>query len=134
IKKILERSGEHDLRKIWPNLELYIHGGVSFAPYRKQFEDLIPHKDMYYLETYNASEGFFAAQDKLYIDGMLLFLNHGIFYEFMPIEEQGKAFPETLQLKDVELDKNYALVVSTTGGLWRYIVGDTVKFVSTDPY
>jgi len=134
IKKILERSGEHDLRKVWPNLELYIHGGVSFAPYRKQFEDLIPHKDMYYLETYNASEGFFAAQDKLLIDGMLLFLNHGIFYEFMPIEEYGKEHPETLQLRDIELDKNYALVVSTTGGLWRYVVGDTVKFVSTDPY
>ncbi len=134
IKKILERSGEHDLRKIWPNLELYIHGGVSFTPYRKQFEDLIPHKDMYYLETYNASEGFFAAQDKLYIDGMLLFLNHGIFYEFMPIEELGKAHPETLQLKDIELDKNYALIISTTGGLWRYLVGDTIRFVSTDPY
>lgn len=134
IKRILEQHGENDLRNIWPNLELYIHGGVSFAPYRRQFEALIPHGDMHYLETYNASEGFFAAQDDLTQDGMLLFLNHGIFYEFMPIEEYGSDKPLTVPLKDVELGKNYALIISTTGGLWRYIVGDTVQFTSTHPY
>lgn len=134
IKRILEISGEHDLRKIWPDLELYIHGGVSFAPYRKQFEELIPGGGMHYMETYNASEGFFAAQDDLNQEGMLLFLNHGIFFEFMPVEEYGKEFPETLQLKEVETGKNYALVISTNAGLWRYIVGDTVQFTSLNPF
>ncbi len=134
IKKILERSGEHDIRKVWPNLELYIHGGVSFKPYRNQFEALIPNANMHYLETYNASEGFFAAQDKLDEEGMLLFLNHGIFYEFMPTDEYGKEHPRTLQLKEVELGKNYALVISTTGGLWRYIIGDTIQFTSLEPF
>lgn len=134
IKRILEISGEHDLHKIWPDLELYIHGGVSFAPYRKQFEELIPGSGMHYMETYNASEGFFAAQDDLRQEGMLLFLNHGIFFEFMPVEEYGKEFPETLQLKDVEPGKNYALVISTNAGLWRYIVGDTIQFTSLSPF
>lgn len=134
IKRILEIAGEHNLHKVWPNLELYIHGGVSFAPYRKQFEALIPSDKMHYMETYNASEGFFAAQDDLDEEGMLLFLKHGIFFEFMPLEEQGKPFPRTLQLQEVETGKNYALVISTTGGLWRYIVGDTVQFTTTAPY
>jgi len=134
IKRILDISGEQDLRKIWPNLELYIHGGVSFAPYRRQFEALIPSPGMHYMETYNASEGFFAAQDDLSQEGMLLFLNHGIFYEFMPMEEYGKENPQTLQLKEVETGKNYALVISTNGGLWRYLVGDTVQFTSLKPF
>ncbi len=133
IKRIFEIAGTDDLRKIWPNLELYIHGGVSFKPYRNQFQQFIPHTDMNYLETYNASEGFFAAQDE-HEDGMLLFLNHGIYYEFMPMEEYGKAHPETLTLKDVELNKNYALVVNTNAGLWRYVVGDTIQFTSLSPY
>lgn len=134
IKRILEVSGEKDLRKIWPNLELYIHGGVSFAPYREQFAHLIPSQNMYYLETYNASEGFFAAQDDLNADGMLLFLNHGIFFEFMPMEEYGKECPQTIQLKEVELGKNYALIINTNSGLWRYLVGDTIQFTSLNPY
>lgn len=134
IKRILEISGEHDLHKIWPNLELYIHGGVSFMPYRKQFEALIPSANMRYMETYNASEGFFAAQDNINEEGMLLFLNHGIFFEFMPMEEYGKEEPQTLALREVETGKNYALVISTNGGLWRYLVGDTVQFTSTEPY
>ena len=134
IKRILEIAGEKDIRKIWPNLELYIHGGVSFTPYRKQFEQLIPGSGMQYMETYNASEGFFAAQDNLSQEGMLLFLNHGIFFEFMPMEEYGKDHPDTLSLKEVELGKNYALVISTNGGLWRYLVGDTVQFTSLSPY
>lgn len=135
IKKILERSGAANLSEIWPNLELYMHGGVSFTPYADQFHQLIPSPLMRYLETYNASEGFFAAQDQvLHSEGLLLFLNHGIFYEFMPMEEYGKPHPETLQLQDVELGKSYALVISTNGGLWRYIVGDTIEFTTRYPF
>lgn len=134
IKRIFEIAGTNNLHDVWPNLELYIHGGVSFSPYRKQFEQFIPSSSMHYLETYNASEGFFAAQDDVTADGMLLFLNHGIFYEFMPMEEYGKPAPRTLQLKEVELGKKYALVISTNGGLWRYLVGDTIQFTSLAPY
>jgi hypothetical protein len=110
-----------------------MHGGVSFVPYREQFRQLIG-KDIQYLEMYNASEGFFAAQDSPDADGMLLFTRHGIFYEFMPIEEYGKKFPHTVGLNKVELGKQYAPVISTTGGLWRYIIGDTIQFSSLAPY
>lgn len=134
IKRILEISGAKHIQEVWPNLELYIHGGVSFKPYRNQFEAFIPSASMHYLETYNASEGFFAAQDDLNDEGMLLLLNHGIYYEFMPMEEYGKEQPQTLSLKEVETGKNYALVISTNGGLWRYLVGDTVQFTSLAPY
>jgi len=134
IKRIFELTGTNNLLDVWPNLELYIHGGVSFRPYRKQFEQYIPSPGMHYLETYNASEGFFAAQDHIGADGMLLFINHGIYYEFMPMEEYGKEHPETLTLKEVELNKNYALVINTNGGLWRYLVGDTIQFTSLAPY
>ncbi|MEJ7672806.1 MAG: GH3 auxin-responsive promoter family protein [Chitinophagaceae bacterium] len=112
---------------------MYIHGGVSFVPYREQLDRLIG-KPINYLEIYNASEGFIAAQDKLDEDGMLLFTDHGIFYEFMPVDEYGKDDPQTIGLKDVELNKNYALVISTNGGLWRYLIGDTVQFTSLQPY
>ena len=135
LKRILEKTGKQDIREVWPNLELYIHGGVSFKPYHNQFRQLIPHEDMHYVETYNASEGFFAAQDTVNCEeGMLLFLNHGIFFEFMPMEEAGKQFPETLSLREVELDTNYALIISTNSGLWRYILGDTIKFTSLNPF
>jgi hypothetical protein len=134
IKRILEISGAKYITDVWPDLELYIHGGVSFKPYRKQFEAFIPSPDMHYLETYNASEGFFAAQDDIEADGMLLFLNHGIYYEFMPMEEYGSDNPRTLSLKEVELGKNYALVLNTNCGLWRYLVGDTIQFTSRAPY
>lgn len=134
IRRILEISGAKDLHEVWPNLELYIHGGVSFKPYRKQFEAFIPSPNMRYLETYNASEGFFAAQDDLEQEGMLLFLNHGIYYEFMPMEEYGKENPETISLKDVEVNKNYGLIINTTCGLWRYMVGDTIQFTSKNPF
>ncbi len=133
IKRILEISGKQTLAEVWPHLELYLHGGVSFVPYREQFKKLIG-KDINYLETYNASEGFFAAQESHSEEGLLLFTQHGIFYEFMPIEEYGKKFPETVGLDKVETNKNYALIISTTGGLWRYIVGDTVQFTSLKPY
>lgn len=134
IKRIFEITGKTNLLEVWPNLELYIHGGVNFTPYRRQFEQFIPSSKMRYRETYNASEGFFAAQDRDDEEGMLLFLNHGIFYEFMPTEEYRKEKPRTLTLKDVELYRNYALVISTNGGLWRYLVGDTIQFTSLDPF
>ena len=133
IKRILEISGKQYLKDVWPNLELYIHGGVSFVPYRDQLDRLIG-KPINYLEIYNASEGFFAAQDKPNEEGMLLFTDHGIFYEFMPVEEYGKREPKTVGLKDVVINKNYALIISTNGGLWRYLIGDTIQFTSLDPY
>jgi hypothetical protein len=110
-----------------------MHGGVSFTPYREQFQKIIG-KPINYLEMYNASEGFFAAQDIPGEEGMLLFVDHGIFMEFMPIEEYGKQFPDTIGLSEVELNKNYALVISTNGGLWRYLLGDTIQFTSLDPF
>ena len=134
IKRIFEITGTNNLLDIWPNLELYIHGGVNFTPYRRQFEQFIPSPNMHYRETYNASEGFFAAQDKEDEDGMLLFLNHGVFYEFMPMSEYGKENPQTLTLKEVETYKNYAIVISTNGGLWRYLMGDTIHFTSLAPF
>lgn len=133
IKRILEITGKSTLKEVWPQLELYMHGGVSFTPYKEQFKKLIG-ADINYLETYNASEGFFAAQDDPTQDGMLLFLQHGIFYEFMPVEEYGKDNPQTIGLKEVELGKNYALVISTNGGLWRYLLGDTIQFTTLFPF
>lgn len=133
-KRILEITGKQNLLEVWPNLELYIHGAVNFGPYREQFSKLIPSPNMYYLETYNASEGFFAIQDQPGSNDLLLMLDYGIYYEFMPLEELGKDFPHTLALSEVELDKNYALVISTNAGLWRYMIGDTVKFTSLYPF
>jgi len=133
IKRILEITGKSTLKEVWPNLELYIHGGVSFVPYKEQFKKLIG-EGCCYLEMYNASEGFFAAQDTPDEEGMLLFLQNGIFYEFMPIEEYGKDQPITIGLEKVETGKNYALVITTNGGLWRYLIGDTIQFTSTYPF
>ena len=133
LKRILEITGKQNIHEVWPNLELYLHGGVSFVPYREQFEKIIG-KPIAYLESYNASEGFFAAQDDITKDGMLLMADHGIFYEFMPLEEAGKKHPKTLQLNEVEQGKNYALIISTLGGLWRYVLGDTIRFVSLNPF
>jgi hypothetical protein len=133
LKRILDIKQKKTIAEVWPNLELYINGGVSFIPYRKQFEEVIG-KQINFLEIYNASEGFIAAQEKPDDEGMLLFTEHGIFYEFMPVEEYGKANAKTLGLTSVELDKQYAIVISTTGGLWRYIMGDTVLFTSLNPY
>ena len=133
IKRILEIAGKQTLKEVWPNLELYLHGGVSFTPYREQFKKLIG-ANINFLNMYNASEGFFAAQNNPNDEGMLLFLQHGIFYEFMPIEEHGKADPQTIGLNDVEVGKQYALIISTNGGLWRYMVGDTIQFTSLNPF
>ncbi len=134
LKKILEITGRSDVLEVWPKLELFIHGGVSFTPYREQYNKLIPSDSMYYLETYNASEGFFAIQDIENSEEMLLMLDYGIFYEFIPMEELNKDFPKTITLEQVEKGKNYALIISTNGGLWRYLIGDTVQITNTMPY
>ena len=133
MKRILEITGKQTIGEVWPNLELYMNGGVSFIPYREQFEKIIG-KPINYLEIYNASEGFIAAQVKPNDDGLLLFTEHGIFYEFMPVSEYGDKHAKTLSLNHVKLNTNYAIVISTTGGLWRYIMGDTVSFTSLNPY
>jgi len=133
FKRILEITGKKNISEVWPSLELYIHGGVSFKPYREQFNRLIG-KKINYLEMYNASEGFIAAQENPDDEGMLLFVDHGIFMEFMPVSEYGNKDPRTIGLRKVELGKNYAPVISTNGGLWRYLLGDTIRFTSLDPY
>ncbi len=133
-KKVLEVTGKKNLLEVWPNLELFIHGAVSFAPYKDQFRELIPSPDFHYVETYNASEGFFGIQDRLSANDMLLMLDYGVFYEFMPMEEYGKDDPRTIQLEDVELNINYAIVISTNAGLWRYLIGDTIRFTNKHPY
>lgn len=133
FRRILEITGKSTIGEVWPSLELYMHGGVSFTPYREQFQKLIG-KKINFLEMYNASEGFFAAQDDPREEGMLLFTDHGIFMEFMPVEEYGKKHPETIGLKDVKIGKNYALIISTNGGLWRYLLGDTIQFTSLKPF
>ncbi len=143
IKHIFETTGKNNLLEIWPNLELFVHGGVNYTPYREQFKKIIPSDKMNYLETYNATEGFFTIQDEPASDDMLLMLDYGIFYEFIPVEKspsqtlpKGEGFLDikTLSLDEVELNTNYALVISTNAGLWRYIIGDTVKFTSKFPF
>ena len=133
FKRILELTGKKTIAEVWPSLELYMHGGVSFIPYKEQFQKLIG-KKINYLNLYNASEGFFAAQDIPGEEGMLLFVDHGIFMEFMPVNEYGKNNPQTIGLQDVEPGKNYALVISTNCGLWRYLLGDTIQFTSLKPF
>jgi hypothetical protein len=133
LKRILEITGKKNVKEVWPSLELYMHGGVSFVPYRQHFERLIG-APINYMEMYNASEGFFAAQDDLTQEGMLLMCDHGIFYEFMPTSEFDKENPETIQLDEVEIGRNYAPVITTNGGLWRYVLGDTIQFTSLNPF
>ncbi len=133
--KVLEVSGKSNLKEVWPNLELFMHGGVSFEPYREQFKKLIPDPNMNYVETYNASEGFFGIQDQVNSDEMLLMLDYGVFFEFIPMSSfNGVDSTEVFSLEDVELGINYAIVISTNGGLWRYIMGDTIRFTSATPY
>ncbi len=134
INYILNHTGKKHLLEIWPNLELFIHGGVSFSPYREQFQKLIPSNEMHYLEAYNASEGFFAIQDEPDKNDMLLMLDYGIFYEFIPMEDFYNPHPKALSIDKVETGKNYAIVISTNAGLWRYIIGDTIKFTSLYPH
>ena len=134
LNKVLEITGKNNILEVWPNLELFLHGGVSFSPYRAQFERIIPNPKMNYLENYNASEGFFAFNDDLSRDDMLLVLDSGVFYEFISLEELNKDYPRALLVSEVEIGKTYALAISTNGGLWRYLIGDTVKITSLKPF
>ncbi|HNV67283.1 MAG TPA: GH3 auxin-responsive promoter family protein [Bacteroidales bacterium] len=134
IRHILETTGKANLHEVWPNLEVFFHGGVSFAPYREQYRKLLPDPKMHYMETYNASEGFFAIQDDLTDSSMLLMLDYGVYYEFIPADEFGTDNPRTLSIGEVERGVNYAMVISTDGGLWRYAIGDTVEFTSLYPH
>ncbi|MBX9851967.1 MAG: GH3 auxin-responsive promoter family protein [Cytophagaceae bacterium] len=134
LERILQLTGKKNLLEVWPNFETFYHGAVSFIPYRELFRKFFPDNRILYIETYNASEGFFGMQDRLRADDMLLMLDHGIFYEFIPAEEADSENPRIITLDQVELNNNYALVISTNGGLWRYKIGDTVKFTSLSPY
>jgi len=134
INNILESTGKQSLFEVWPNLEVYFHGGVSFEPYRDQYRKVLPRHDFKYYEIYNASEGFFALQDKNERSDLLLMLDYGIFYEFIPMNCYGEPDQKIIPLSEVEKGKNYAIVITTNSGLWRYRVGDTVRFTSIDPY
>ncbi|RDV14339.1 hypothetical protein DXT99_14525 [Pontibacter diazotrophicus] len=135
LKRILEVTGKSNILEVWPNLELFTHGAVAFGPYRKLFRDIIPSNKMNYLEVYNASEGFFGIQDQAGTeDEMLLMLDYGVYYEFIPMDQYEEEQPKTLTLDQVELGKNYAIVISTNAGLWRYKIGDTIRFTSLSPY
>lgn len=133
--RILEITGKKNMREVWPNLELFMHGGVNFEPYREQFKKIIPFKDMHYVETYNASEGFFGIQDQLDQTDLLLMLDYGIYFEFIPMDSFDGIHSKTVcSIDEVEAGVNYALVISTNAGLWRYLLGDTIRFTSTLPY
>jgi len=134
LRRILEITGKRNILEVWPNMEVFFHGGVNFSPYKKQFEELIPSDEMNYMETYSASEGFFGLQDKTDSDEVLLMLDYGIYYEFLPTDQLETEPPKALSLDEVEQEKNYALVISTNAGLWRYLIGDIVKFTSLNPY
>ncbi|MEX2596505.1 MAG: GH3 auxin-responsive promoter family protein [Salibacteraceae bacterium] len=135
LNRVLERTGKSTISEVWPNLEWYVHGGVSFTPYRDRFRTIIGDGNpIRYSETYNASEGFFGIQDDTSRRDLLLMLDYGIYYEFMPLEELGKKHPNTLRLDEVELGVNYAIIISTNGGLWRYLIGDTIQFTTLNPF
>ncbi|GGC76701.1 hypothetical protein GCM10011508_00180 [Flavobacterium lutivivi] len=134
LNRILTETGKENLLELWPNLEVYFHGGVSFEPYREQYKKILPSSDFKYYEIYNASEGFFAIQDLNYSNDLLLMLDYGIFYEFIPMETFGTPQQKIIRLSEVELFKNYAMVITTNSGLWRYMIGDTVRFTSLKPY
>ncbi|MCK9218625.1 MAG: GH3 auxin-responsive promoter family protein [Bacteroidales bacterium] len=134
FKRILEMTSKKNLLEVWPNFELFIHGGVNFSPYQEQFYQLLPSSKINYLETYNASEGFFGIQDRRKADDMLLMLDYGIYYEFIPVDKLSSDNPQCLSLWDVDLQTNYAIVITTNAGLWRYLIGDTIQFTSLSPY
>ena len=134
LVRVMELSGKKHLEEVWPNLEVFFHGGIAFTPYRPQYEQLITSPNMHYMETYNASEGFFGIQSDPGDASMLLMTDYDVFYEFIPMDEYGTEHPTVLPLEAVELDKNYAVLISTSCGLWRYMIGDTVKFTSRQPY
>tara|TARA_R110002050_G_scaffold184989_4_gene318840 strand:+ start:14970 stop:16484 length:1515 start_codon:yes stop_codon:yes gene_type:complete len=134
LNNVLETTGKQSLHDVWPNLEVYFHGGVSFTPYKDQYKKILPRKDFKYYEIYNASEGFFAIQDKNNSSELLLMLDYGIFYEFIPIDIYATPEEKAIPLSDVKLNQNYAVIITTNAGLWRYKIGDTIRFTSTDPY
>jgi len=134
LNRILNENRKTNLFDLWPNLEVYFHGGVSFEPYREQFKRILPNQDFKYYEIYNASEGFFAIQDLNNSSDLLLMLDYGIFYEFIPMDTFGTPNQKTIPLSQVEIGKNYAIVITTNSGLWRYLIGDTVRFTSISPY
>ncbi len=134
MNKVLEETGKGNLLEIWPNLEVYFHGGVSFEPYREQYKKILPTSSFKYYEIYNASEGFFAIQDLNNSNDLLLMLDYGIFYEFIPMSVFGTSDEKSLRLSDVEMNINYAILITTNAGLWRYLLGDTVRFTSLNPY
>jgi len=134
LERILEITGKKNIKEVWENLEVFVHGAVAFTPYREYFNQLVGPTGLDYLETYNASEGFFGLQEDLGRDDMLLMLDYEVFYEFIPIGELDKEFPKSYTINEVELNKNYAMIISNNSGLWRYMIGDTVKFTSKNPY
>ncbi len=134
LQRILEITGKENILEVWPNLEMFGHGAVAFGPYRDTFKNLLPSNDMHYMEIYNASEGFFGIQDTTEPDEMLLMLDYGVYYEFIPLNEVGKDDPKVIGLDQVEVGENYALLITTNGGLWRYLIGDTIRFTSTNPF
>lgn len=134
LNTVLETTGKHNLHDIWPNLEVYFHGGVSFVPYKEQYKKILPKKDFRYYEIYNASEGFFAIQDQNDSNELLLMLDYGIFYEFIPMDVYATGAEKAIPLSEVKLNQNYAVIITTNAGLWRYKIGDTVKFTSLNPY
>jgi hypothetical protein len=134
LRRILDITGKQNILEVWPNLEVYTHGGVSFTPYRETFQELIPKKDFVYWEIYNASEGLFATQSEIGAEDMLLLLQNGVYYEFLPESEWQSPHPMTIPLSEVEVGRHYAPVITTNAGLWRYIPGDTVQFTATNPY
>jgi hypothetical protein len=134
IKQILAYTGKTNLLDVWPNLEVFFHGGISFTPYREQYKKLIAGNQMNYMETYNASEGFFGLQDDLLSSDMLLMLDYGIFYEFIPADKINSDSPPVYTIGEVKKGVNYAIIISTNGGLWRYMMGDTIVFTCIDPH
>ena len=134
LQRVMELSGKQHLVEVWPNLEVFFHGGIAFTPYRKAYEQLITSPNMHYMETYNASEGFFGLQNDPEDKSMLLMLDYDVFYEFIPMEEFGKENPTVVPLEGVKVGINYAMLISTSCGLWRYLIGDTVRFTSRNPY
>lgn len=134
LNKALEENKKSNILEIWPNVEVYFHGGVSFDPYREQYKNLFPKDNFKYYEIYNASEGFFGLQDRNNSSELLLMLDYGIFYEFIPMDTFGKEDQKVIPLSEVEIGKNYALVITTNSGLWRYLIGDTIRFTSLNPF
>lgn len=134
LTRVMEITGKQHLEEVWPNLEVFFHGGVAFTPYREQYKQLITSPNMHYMETYNASEGFFGLQNDPNDPAMLLMIDYGVFYEFIPMDELENPNPNVVPLWGIETGKNYAMMISTTSGLWRYMIGDTVKFTQKDPY